>query len=678
MKLLAAFAIVAGIAGAQAVGPAINVLFPSGLNTAPASPALLASPDGTYVATRGSLPTIADVVVTEVGPTGLPGLVSQVTFPDGNDVHATNGALVMSRQGRFLCCYGSDATTGDLVFITRNALGDWVATNVVFPSSNDSPNVGTRPAISDDESFIVCRGLSGIADIVIVPVVTIGGLSSPGVPFAELPPDGNTVAFQAVDPVIAPDSRSFAIAGANPLLGDLVVGAVASPATAAGTVLFNVPFPASNNLLSVLVPPAASPRSNYYAAHGSSVAVADLVVVPIGPGGVPGDATNVAWPSNNTASTTTPPQISGDGRLVAVNGVAANVGDVVLLPVDPDGVPGTPFNVLFPASNNLANTLAPPVVASDARLVVQRGAPTVGDLVAIQVAFVSPTTIVATAQNVLYPAGNDVVPSGSHVALAPDRSFAATTGQATLGDLVITPFDESGIALGPVNVLYPASNNVPIGTTPRISREGNLVMTPGASTIGDAVVTGIDLDPDTGLVLPAFTVNVLYPAANGNFGSPPEPVFAPTTTFAVAAGAATFGDLVLVPLLDPFPRFLARADVGTSVPVRFLSPGDAGLVAIGAASLDRHPGTMLPAPDGRVVPLVMDALFTFSTNPLNPVFLGFSGVLGPGGVYDGASIDVPPLPFLHGERAYVAFVVLDPTAPIGIGTISRASVFLIE
>jgi hypothetical protein len=94
--------------------------------------------------------------------------------------------------------------------------------------------------------------------------------------------------------------------------------------------------------------------------------------------------------------------------------------------------------------------------------------------------------------------------------------------------------------------------------------------------------------------------------------------------------------------------------------------------------LGRWPGTQLPAPDLRVVPVNVDPLLMLSLDPLNPIFLGFAGALDANGVYDGASIVIPPGLGLEGFWFYVAFVVVDPAGPIGIGTISRPSVLLLE
>jgi hypothetical protein len=683
MRLAAILAVLAGLLGAQSIDTPVNVLFPANNNLAPAAQDIIVAEDGRFAAVFGALPTVADVVIVDIGTNGVPISVNSILFPGNNDASTQNKTLVASRRGHFLCCYGSNGTVGDLVFIARNAGGAWVATNVLFPDSNDVPTVGTKPVISDDEEFIVCRGLSAIAEFVIVPVTFAGGVYSPGAAFNKSAPGGNTVPLSAVNPVIAPNSLSFAVATTNAAVGDLMIATVGKPVSAANTTVANVLFPGGNNVLSTLVPPVASPTSNAYVVYGQP-ATGDLVVVAMGSTGIPGAVTNVLFPAGNDLGYVSipppPPSISGNGRLVAVNGTDSVNGDLVLVPIDATGMPGPAANVPFGGGNNVPNLQLPPVVSSDGTLVLQRGSATIGDLVAVQVVFASPTSISGTTQNILYPANNNIPATGAHIALAPDRSYAVTLGAGTIGDIVITPFDGGGFAQTPINVLYPASNNVAnLASTPRISREGNLVITSGTSTIGDMVVTGVAIDHATGLVHDTFTTNVLYPASNHNSPATREPVFSPTTQFAVSSGFSTIGDLVFVPLLDPFPRFLARAHVGTTVPVRIFSPTDAGKFVFVAAAAGRDEGIVLP--DLRVVPLNDDLLLAFSLTIPNSVFTGFGTIVGPldaNGVFDGSAVILPPSVAFEGIWFYVGFVVLDGAAPLGIGTISRPSVFLVE
>jgi hypothetical protein len=689
MKLsatLAAFALLSALVSGQSIGSPINVLFPSNNNLLPADQELVVAEDGSFVAGIGSLPTVGDVLIVDMGSNGTPVLGTNVLFPGSNDVSASNKFLVASRNANFLVCYGSNGSVGDLVFIAKNSSGTWIATNVLFPSGNGVPTVGTRPVISDDESFILCRGLSATAEFVIIPVLSAGGVFSPGTPFSEAAPGGNTIPLSAIDPVIAPNSRSFAVTTSNSALGDLMIGTVGvPPVSAANTTIANVFLPSNNNLLSTLTPPVASPKSNYWVVYGQAT-IGDLAVIAMSAAGVVGTMTNVLFPSNNNlgyASVPPPrPSVSVDGRLIAVNGLDTVNGDVVLVPVDIAGTPGAAANVVFPASNNVANLQLPPVVSVDGTLVVHRGSATIGDLVVMDVTYSSPTMISGTIQNVLYPNNNSVPSVDAHVALSPDRSYAVTLGSGTIGDIVITRIDVAGmVTLSPINVLYPSNNNVAnLGTTPRISREGNLILTSGSTTIGDAVVTGVAIDySNGGQVANTFTANVLYPASNNNAPLTREPVFSSTTQFVVSAGTSTIGDLVIVPLLDPFPRFLARADSGTIVPVRIFSPPDAGKFVFIAAAAGRNLGQTLP--DTRIVPLNNDFVFQLSLMNPSAVFSGYGMIVGPldaNGVFDGASVTIPAVGGFEGIYFYTAFAVLDAAAPLGIGTISDPSILVVE
>jgi hypothetical protein len=680
MKIAAMLALIASGLLSQSFGTPVNVVLSSNGNLSPGDQEIVVGADGSFAAVMGSLTTVADVAIVDLDTTGAVVSGTNVLFPGNNDVSVSNKALVASRRGKFLCCYGSNGAVGDLVFITRNAGGAWTATNVLFPLANDVPAVGTRPVISDDETFIVCRGLSAIADLVIVPVNFAGGVYSPGTPFVEVVPGGNTIPLAAVNPVIAPNSLSFAVVGSSPAVGDLIVGTVVHPVNSTNTTVGNVLFPSANNVVSNLTPPAVCPTSNWYALHGQPT-IGDLVVIGMNASGVPVSATNVLWPSGNNTGWVSlpppPPSYSGDGRLIAVNGTDSVNGDVLLVPIDSAGIPGPAANVAFPSNNNVPNLQLPPVVSSDAALVLQRGTSTIGDLVAIQVVFATPTSISGTIQNVLYPANNNLPNADAHIALAPDRSYAVTLGTGTIGDLVITPFNiAAATAQTPINVLYPSSNNVPnLGTTPRISREGLYILTSGTSTIGDAVVTGVGINYATGLIQNTFTTNLLYAASNDNSPVAREPVFSPTSQFVVSSGISTIGDLVFFQMLDPFPRFLARGDIGTTIPVRFFSPLDPGRTVIGAAAFGRTVGTTLP--DLRVFPLDSDSLLFFSTMP-NTVFLSFVGALDANGVFDLGQIVLPPIVALEGVWVYLAFAVLDPSASLGIGTLSKPSTFQVE
>jgi len=115
------------------------------------------------------------------------------------------------------------------------------------------------------------------------------------------------------------------------------------------------------------------------------------------------------------------------------------------------------------------------------------------------------------------------------------------------------------------------------------------------------------------------------------------------------------------------------ATIGTSYPVYFSSPNDAGKLLLLAASFSPRPGIPLGK---RMIPLVPDALFAMSRT-VPAWFQGFTGVLDSRGQATGR-IAIPALPGLRGTAVYVAGVVIDPAASLGVGTISNAERIVVE
>lgn len=108
--------------------------------------------------------------------------------------------------------------------------------------------------------------------------------------------------------------------------------------------------------------------------------------------------------------------------------------------------------------------------------------------------------------------------------------------------------------------------------------------------------------------------------------------------------------------------------IGANHPVRLSVPTRGGASYAMAASFGTAPG--IPVGGGRVVPLQPDALFAAS-RALPSVFQNFTGVLdGQGQAV--ATVRVPATPALRGLSFFVAAVVLDPSQPQGIGTVSNA------
>jgi hypothetical protein len=104
------------------------------------------------------------------------------------------------------------------------------------------------------------------------------------------------------------------------------------------------------------------------------------------------------------------------------------------------------------------------------------------------------------------------------------------------------------------------------------------------------------------------------------------------------------------------------------------SPADAGLVHVLGLSIGSTPGIPI---DVRTLPLNVDGLLLASLLVGPPVFQSFVGTLDALGETVGPAIALPAVPGLVGVAPFVAWLTLDPTAPSGIRTISRATRFTI-
>jgi len=100
-------------------------------------------------------------------------------------------------------------------------------------------------------------------------------------------------------------------------------------------------------------------------------------------------------------------------------------------------------------------------------------------------------------------------------------------------------------------------------------------------------------------------------------------------------------------------------------------PGEGGLAyAVGLSVTGVRP--VLPLPDGRRIPLVVDALTPLSlAGRLAPIFTGHAGFLDPAGH---AVATLSSLPAFRGLRLWAVAVTLDPQAPLGLRTISDPAV----
>ncbi|HYC76579.1 MAG TPA: hypothetical protein VEI02_03025 [Planctomycetota bacterium] len=112
---------------------------------------------------------------------------------------------------------------------------------------------------------------------------------------------------------------------------------------------------------------------------------------------------------------------------------------------------------------------------------------------------------------------------------------------------------------------------------------------------------------------------------------------------------------------------LGTARIGTVRNLALVAPAHAGFAYVVAAAFSTTPGLGSCA---GVVPLAADALLTMSLTPGNGVFFNFTGVLDVTGGATTPAIAVPNLPALIGLSFPVAFVVVDPTAPCFLRSIS--------
>jgi len=121
--------------------------------------------------------------------------------------------------------------------------------------------------------------------------------------------------------------------------------------------------------------------------------------------------------------------------------------------------------------------------------------------------------------------------------------------------------------------------------------------------------------------------------------------------------------------LATFLTSTSPARIGNPAGYRLAVPGDGGLVYCAAASFGTSPG--IPLPDGRVLPLQVDALFLISACANNAIFSGFIGVLDGNGVANFA-VNIPNIMGLVGIPYSVAAVTTKVTAPSGFSIVSNA------
>lgn len=670
---LAASLLSAITASGQFLGSPTNVLFSSTNNAATAADSTVISPDGSWIATIATNNSIADVVVTEIDDDGTIIGQTNINFPNSINVSTANSGLVMAKNSKFCVCLGSGGV-GDLVVIRRTASGGFDSVLVDY-SAGSAPLIDTRPVIAPDGRYVCSLGAGTTSDLVFTPIsYSVAGIPSPGTPInLSFPSSANIPTVTGVRPVVAPNSNSVAVVGTL-TTGDIVVVTVPNPLTSGGLVATNIDYPSGNSIPTNSTPIVVAPDSTYYVTYGQST-TGDLVLTALSPSGVPQTPQNVLFPSsNNNLDTTVPTAIDGEGRILATN-ATLTAGDIVLCPVSTLGVAGTAVNVSYPSSNFVVSGSPQIKLAKSGRYAVGAGSSTIGDIVVTEIDYVYATnSLTATPRNVLFPNTNDIRTAATEIAVSNDGAFVATLGSnATVGDLVLVGVDTSGVPQTAVNVAYPFSMNVPSFFTEVVIDPGcDWVLTPGADTLGDVVLVPIERDVNCDLDTGTIEVN-LFPSFNNISTTHSGPIAAPSGRFVVTPGSATIGDLVLTPIDDARVFVLDTPCLGQTIDLLFRSPADPFASYVAAISFGRCPGIALG--DGRTVELVDDILFEMT--PFNTGLFGFTGTFDPVG-HAFAAIVLPVVPDARGQEIYCAFVVLDPGASLGIGTISAPCAILLR
>lgn len=127
----------------------------------------------------------------------------------------------------------------------------------------------------------------------------------------------------------------------------------------------------------------------------------------------------------------------------------------------------------------------------------------------------------------------------------------------------------------------------------------------------------------------------------------------------------------IVPVAPSYAATLTRTTppaMGTAINFTLSSASDPNKAYAFAWSLGSIPGIVLP--DGRTIPVNMDAVFDLSISTPNPLFPNNFGLLGATGTAT-ASVLIPAYPPLVGMRLHGAFIVLNPNASLQVDQISN-------
>jgi hypothetical protein len=119
----------------------------------------------------------------------------------------------------------------------------------------------------------------------------------------------------------------------------------------------------------------------------------------------------------------------------------------------------------------------------------------------------------------------------------------------------------------------------------------------------------------------------------------------------------------ILAIREPALALDAPATTGTGPNLILGSSGDAGLPYLIALALANAPG--IPLGDGRLVPLMPDALTWYALAPGNPILPAPYGVLDAQGSASSPLV-IPPYPALAGAALFASAITLEATAPAGI------------